>query len=102
MCNEVKLPNKAVLDIPLDHLQCKVSDYVTSDGQWRWGEFAHFLPVLTVMKVASMHLPVSQDSADTIRWCMSANGDFSVKSTVELKTKCQLGHPNRLWNLIWK
>lgn len=44
---------------------------------------------------------MSHDQTDIITWNCSTNGDFSIKSAVELKSDSYPSPNIKIWKLIW-
>ena len=72
-------------EIPVDTINYTVADMVDERGKWKWGEFAHIIPMPIVMGVAG-HIPPTQDMvADTMIWDQSSNGRFKTKTVYRVQ-----------------
>ena len=64
----------------VDTINHTVANMVDSSGNWKWEEFAHLLPVQTLMGIVG-YIPPRQDAdADSMIWKQSSDGKFTVKT----------------------
>ena len=67
------------IDINQD-LEAIVAKYVNEFGQWNFEAFTQFLPQDIINKIRVVPTPYPSDGRDKIRWGLTSNGLFSVKS----------------------
>ncbi|KAL8166813.1 hypothetical protein V2J09_008312 [Rumex salicifolius] len=72
-----------------DQLDSTVRDYWHEGGGWRWDLLTPFLPTDILFRLAAVGVLENesrQDVQDDLRWGLSSDGNFSVKSAYDLIT----------------
>lgn len=86
--------NAEALELPISH-------FVSRNGVWKVGEFAHNLPEEVVQEIVHGPIPDQIGSTSSCFWGRDKKG-FSVKSAYNLLQEHKWDEPSRLWGLAWK
>ena len=92
----------AISYIPDEEIFKSVREYVSTQGQWRWECFDHWLPSSILMKIASIKPPSLSDGEDSVYWGCSKSRLFTVKSAFSLLEESKWDIEDRRWSTIWK
>ncbi|KAK8649412.1 hypothetical protein V6N13_130141 [Hibiscus sabdariffa] len=73
-----------------------VASMLSMQGTWNWPLFQHLLPFPVLLRIVDVKEPDSLFSEDTIRWGLTSNHNFTVKSAYELQFGSLSGDSDRV------
>uniref|UniRef100_A0A6N2N1I9 Reverse transcriptase zinc-binding domain-containing protein n=1 Tax=Salix viminalis TaxID=40686 RepID=A0A6N2N1I9_SALVM len=88
--------------LQVDTINHTVANMVDRSGNWKWEEFAHLLPMQTLMGIVG-YIPPRQDAdADSMIWKQTSDGKFTVKTAYLAGEEGDNVHRDPVWKIIWK
>ncbi|KAF8399121.1 hypothetical protein HHK36_014986 [Tetracentron sinense] len=95
-----------LMEVAIAHIQDsdlakKVWDYTNGKGNWKCGEFTHWLPC-TMLRIRAMQSFSDGSILDSVGWKCYSNEKFSTKTAyAPIDTQC-LSINEKKWKTLWK
>lgn len=91
-----------ISNIPDEHFDKKVSQYIMNENIWNWSILENLLPQNILLHLAAFHISESNCEEDEIAWNQTPSGNFSTKSAFDLLVPTTAQQPDPTFSLIWK
>ncbi|KAJ1401839.1 Reverse transcriptase zinc-binding domain [Sesbania bispinosa] len=72
-----------------------------SIGQWQFDIFGQYLPHWVLREIHGTFPPMDALGPDHISWALTANGEFSTKTTYHLAAHTNFVMQDSIWTIIW-
>ena len=90
------------MEIPAHVLQCKVCDFVNSDGHWAWDMFQIFLPLQNLVLIVANKPPSDSNGDDEMYWKLSSSRKFTFALAYNLIVERDWPSVSTRWKMVWE
>lgn len=88
--------------VPLEHINKRVVDYISTSGTWDWESLEQLLPHEVLLHLAAFMIHNISNEKDEIVWSKSSSGKFTTKSAFLMLSPVEINSEYLLLKGIWK